>query len=468
MDYQEFFQKATGRPPYPYQVRLATEPWPDLLDIPTGLGKTAAVTLAWLWKRHTERGLTPRRLVYCLPMRVLVQQTYRAVGEWLAKLETELGKDPPTVHLLMGGEAEQRWDERPSEPSILIGTQDMLISRALNRGYGMSRYRWPVHFAQLNNDCLWLFDETQLMGVSVETSAQLDGLRTRFGTLLPTRSLWMSATLQREQLETVDHPSPASGWHRLALGDRDLGDSRVLERTQASKALEKSHLVLDKAGKSAYAADLAKWVNEHHKSGTLTLVVVNTVDRAQEISGALRKLKVEHMLLHSRYRPAERRPIEERLPELKEGILVSTQVVEAGVDLSARLLVTELAPWSSMVQRFGRCNRYGEQAGASVFWMDILDVPAPYEAEDLDRARHTLVGLSDASLTTVRKVHVETPVPVRPILRAKDLVDLFDTTPDLSGGDIDVSMYIRESEDVDVQVYWREWPSGRPDDQLPA
>ena len=35
---------------------------------------------------------------------------------------------------------------------ILIGTQDMLLSRALMRGYGMSRYQWPVHFALLHND----------------------------------------------------------------------------------------------------------------------------------------------------------------------------------------------------------------------------------------------------------------------------------------------------------------------------
>ena len=58
----------------------------------------------------------------------------------------------------------------------------------------MSRYRWPVHFGLLNNDCLWIFDETQLMGVGVETGAQLDGLRTRLGACGPTRSLWMSAS----------------------------------------------------------------------------------------------------------------------------------------------------------------------------------------------------------------------------------------------------------------------------------
>lgn len=48
MDYREFFRKATGikGKPFPYQIRLAEEDWPELLDVPTGLGKTAAVVLA--------------------------------------------------------------------------------------------------------------------------------------------------------------------------------------------------------------------------------------------------------------------------------------------------------------------------------------------------------------------------------------------------------------------------------------
>jgi CRISPR-associated endonuclease/helicase Cas3 len=85
-DYIALFRCAYDDPqvePYPYQGRLAEErPWYDLLSIPTGLGKTAAVTFAWLYKRGWRPGGrlagidpgTPRRLVWCLPMRVLVEQ----------------------------------------------------------------------------------------------------------------------------------------------------------------------------------------------------------------------------------------------------------------------------------------------------------------------------------------------------------------------------------------------------------
>ena len=77
----------------------------------------------------------------------------------------------------MGGEDKDRWDRYPERDAIIIGTQDMLLSRALNRGYGISRYRCPVQFGLLNSDCLWVMDEVQLMGTGLATSVQLDAFR---------------------------------------------------------------------------------------------------------------------------------------------------------------------------------------------------------------------------------------------------------------------------------------------------
>jgi CRISPR-associated endonuclease/helicase Cas3 len=73
--FKQYFECATGYAPYAYQARLAGgdggEPCESkLISIPTGLGKTAAVVLAWLWNRvHLHRSDWPRRLVICLPMR---------------------------------------------------------------------------------------------------------------------------------------------------------------------------------------------------------------------------------------------------------------------------------------------------------------------------------------------------------------------------------------------------------------
>ena len=57
------YRAALDRDPFPYQKRLALEEWPDILEIPTGLGKTAAVILAWVLKRLRNDAHTPRRLI---------------------------------------------------------------------------------------------------------------------------------------------------------------------------------------------------------------------------------------------------------------------------------------------------------------------------------------------------------------------------------------------------------------------
>ena len=203
--FRVFFKRATGvqEGPYPYQERLARGPIQSrLIHVPTGCGKTAAVILAWLWRRRPEvdRKNTPRRLVYCLPMRVLVEQTSDNAKTWLKNLGL---RDEVGMHFLMGGEETDHWDLYPERDAILVGTQDMLLSRALNRGYGMSRYRWPMHFGLLHTDCLWVFDEIQLMGSGLATTAQLDAFRAALhqGRC---QSFWMSATLQRDWVRTVD------------------------------------------------------------------------------------------------------------------------------------------------------------------------------------------------------------------------------------------------------------------------
>lgn len=482
MNYSSFFTAVTRNPaPYAYQERLAALACESrLISIPTGLGKTAAVILSWLWNRvaHPDaahRDTWPRRLVYCLPMRTLVEQTEREAHKWLSELGWlwEDGKSASRrgkvgLHLLMGGDESpgsvKEWDLYPEENAILIGTQDMLLSRALNRGYGMSRYRWPMHFGLLNNDCLWVLDETQLMGVGVETSAQLDGFRhvAQWLRQTPCPTWWMSATLEDTRFATVDHPAPENGWPRLTLGAEDR--AAVSHRLDAVKRLQKAPLTLTK---QTSLADLARFVLENHVSGQLTLVIVNRVSRAQELYQALKKAgrKENLALVHSRFRAPDRQSHQDLLINgAGDRIVIATQAVEAGVDVSARVLLTELAPWSSLVQRFGRCNRGGEfnETGADIHWIDLdfdkeSDV-APYTLTELQDARTMLATLDGQSVSPNALSTIQvTPLPViRPVIRRKDLIDLFDTTPDIAGHDLDISRYIREGEDTDVQVFWRD------------
>ena len=111
MSFEEFFKQAYANESdehfdcYDFQRRLAEGDWPDLLEIPTGLGKTAAVVLAWLYKRQQGDTDTPRRLIYCLPMRVLVEQTENNIRDWLSHLNMfgQVGDGKVSVHVLMGG-----------------------------------------------------------------------------------------------------------------------------------------------------------------------------------------------------------------------------------------------------------------------------------------------------------------------------------------------------------------------------
>jgi CRISPR-associated endonuclease/helicase Cas3 len=106
--FREFFQKTIGSFPYAYQERLATGPCQSqLISIPTGLGKTAAVINAWLWNRQQPNSPWPRRLIYCLPMRTLVEQTHHEAEKWLKKNDLLWDENPRhrrgNVGLLMGG-----------------------------------------------------------------------------------------------------------------------------------------------------------------------------------------------------------------------------------------------------------------------------------------------------------------------------------------------------------------------------
>lgn len=455
-DFLDTFRRATGSEPYDYQRELGrrAEP-PGVIEVPTGSGKTLAALVPWI----CDLG-APLRLVYALPMRSLVEQTVSVAQEALRRL----GDDIP-VHVLMGGVETRDWRVDVDRRAVIVGTIDMLLSRALNRGFGESRFAWPVAFGLLNSDCRWVFDEVQLMGPARATSAQLAGLRRKLGVVGRCETVWMSATIDHDALVTVDHPSTGDVV-RLSDADR-TGPLR--RRLEAEKLV--SRVDLTSTAPPKLAAAVAGAVRERHRAGTRSLVVLNRVELAQQVHGAIAKLVSREaappriVLLHSRFRPGDRAArMAEALAEPGEtgSIVVATQVVEAGVDLSSALMATETAPFSAIVQRLGRCNRGGEIASATVLWLDRGDLDAraaaPYDPDDLAAAREALAGLVGASASPATLEAMPT-VPERrdatAVLRRRDLVDLFDTAPDLSGTDVDVAPYIRDDDDRTVSVFFR-------------
>lgn len=497
--FEEFFREAgqVGAP-HGWQQSLAEEsPGNRLIRIPTGFGKTLGVLSAWLWHRvQCQDEAWPRRLVWCLPMRVLVEQVRDEVQACLSHLgrsDGELGSDAGAigVHLLMGGADMGEWPFYPERCAVLIGTQDMLLSRAMNRGYAAPRARWPMEFGLLNQDCLWVMDEVQLMDVGLATSGQLQAFRQKDQdagkAARPCFTWWMSATLQADWL--AQSPDTAE-----TLAD--------LPETRIEAANRVGHLWGDVAKPCEWLPALdekafAKQAVDQHcdredATPRLTLVVVNTVERAVKIAAWVREdprtkqAGIDTRLVHSRFRPQERAQWREEFlrkdATLPAGgrIIVATQVVEAGVDISANVLMTELAPWPSLVQRFGRCARRGGVARVYVVDLNPKDdkAAAPYTKRELDAAREALGLLPDVAplhLEAFEEAHPERLARLYPydpahLLLRHELDELFDTSPDLSGADIDISRFIRSGEERDLQVFWAEVPdpAGPPANLRPS
>jgi CRISPR-associated endonuclease/helicase Cas3 len=374
MDFETFFACATvdaqtgaGLNPREWQRELADAQQcrNRLIRIPTGFGKTLGVLLAWFWRAvESNAEGWPGRLVICLPMRVLVEQTRDEVGKVLRALgvlwdERSNHDGKVGLHVLMGGvDRDSDWYLYPEQFAVLISTQDMALSTVLNRGYSVPRARWPVEFGLLNQDTLWVMDEVQLMDVGMATSIQLQAFRddyqARGRSLRQCTTWWMSATLRPEWLEkspdtqalTADLPETRippnqRGGH---LWD-DVAKPCRLEQIKDEKAL-------------------AKLVTKEHADAGLglngpTVVVVNTVERATTLFEVLRKDKgirnasVDLELVHSRFRPFERArwPIgliegpkpavktakKKKIPSLKSGGLIAcaqrrTTAVMVGID----------------------------------------------------------------------------------------------------------------------------------------
>ena len=275
------------------------------------------------------------------------------------------------------------------KPAIVVGTVDSLVSKALNRGYGIGRAVYPIDFALTTNGAHWVIDEIQLCPESTTTLRQLAAFTRRYPTAEPFGLTCMSATIPKRLLETVDNP--AAGDVVEILPEERTGELKL--RLDAKRTVRR--LAADPGDYKAIAAA----ARERHRAGELTLVVLNTVEAARQVFRQLKDAPAECTLLHSRFRGVEREQLMSAVTGRPENrIVVSTQVVEAGIDLNASVLVTEAAPWPSLVQRAGRCNRTGKVHDAELWWV-APHKPQPYEQPDIDAAAAALSQLEGAAVT---------------------------------------------------------------------
>ena len=429
--FESFFGQATGFQPAAYQARVARDGLPDALWAATGSGETGLI-LAWLWRRlhgpDPVRAATPRRLTWALPQGSLLEPVAAEIRGWLANLDLT---EHVALHVAAGARGENvgDWREDAHQPAIVVGTVDMLLSKALNRAYGVSRPMWPIDFALSVNGAHWVVDDARLCPQSVTTLQQVARFAGETGTAEPFGMTLLSGRLAAPRT-----------FQRLPAAPGDYG-------AIAANALAR------------------------HARGTRTLVVLNTAEAAQQVYRRLRDGPADVALLHSRFRGTERG---NRLAAMtgQDLIVVATQVVEAGLgDLTAALLITEAAPWASLALRAAHSS--------TVLWVPAAG-PAPYRREDIEAAASELARfagrqLSPADLAALDGIAgidgVRGDLPA--VIGRGEILGLFDTSTYLSDDDVDIAAYVRDGEDLDLEVAWATWTpgeNGAPDPavRLPA
>ncbi|MGA9351859.1 MAG: CRISPR-associated helicase Cas3' [Anaerolineae bacterium] len=370
--------------PYPFQRRvskLLLSGHSVILQAPTGAGKTLAAMLPFLEAIEYGREF-PHKCLYAVPMRVLANQF---VDEYKHRV-IKAGRDDRIRVAIQTGE---HADDRELAATLTFATIDQVLSSFL-----LSPYNLPRRLSNLNAGAVvasyLVFDEFHLFDPISTLPTTLEMLRMLRG-VAP--FLLMTATFSADMLEGL-----AGALNAVVVPEDEF--ARLAMQALPSQQKTRCYHV-------ANAPLSAKAVLTQHQSRTL--VVCNVVDRARALFEALRnhpdRGDAQVLLLHSRFLPEDRERIEDGILRLfgKDGnqgeswIVVATQVVEVGLDITCQTLHTELAPANAILQRAGRCARYpGEEGNVFIYAetsdaegerVDLTERVMPYKGQEDEISR---------------------------------------------------------------------------------
>jgi CRISPR-associated endonuclease/helicase Cas3 len=377
LSFAAFYAAVHGRPPFPWQDRLATlvlngGEWPSGIAVPTGCGKTSVIDIA-VFALASQAGrpamerTAPLRIFFVVDRRLVVDdvtahalQIACAVNSAqagpLAEVRASLlrfgGAKALEVATLRGGMyRNDGWADAPNQPLVCVSTVDQTGSRLLFRGYGVSASRSPQHASLAGNDALILVDEAHLSKPFLDTLARIRSYQ---------EETWVERRVA-PGLRVVEMSATVRASNGAFTLDReDDYSERLAPRLEARKLAELKEVADIEKAAAHEAVRLAD-----SGSGVVG-VVLNTVASARAIFS---KIEGEKLLLTGRVRPYDRDLLLARYSdriaagrERREGerlFVVATQTVEVGADLDFDALVTEAAPLDSLRQRFGRLNRLG-------------------------------------------------------------------------------------------------------------
>jgi CRISPR-associated endonuclease/helicase Cas3 len=374
------------RSPFPWQERLLSRlirdgRWPDVIDVPTGLGKTSMLDIAVF---AAAMGLPPsrRRIFFVVDRRLVVDEAYmhaqriadalaspgrRPVTSAVARrltLQSDEGVVLDVTRMRGGATWERVWLDRPDRFAIVTGTVDQVGSRLLFRGYGVSERSRSIDAALVGSDSLIIVDEAHLSHTFLTTVRS--ALHLDCQSVVPHPIVVsMSATADQVDSSTVVHGIDESDETHDVAGRRLRAPKRLhLVEVKTTKATADREIP---AAMARLATSMA--------TGQVVGIVANTVARARAIY-ELMKDQHETVLLTGRGRSIDRDYLLHRYyPRMKVGrdrqrsdrlVVVATQTVEVGANIDFDVLVTESAPFSSLVQRVGRLNRTADSSSECI------------------------------------------------------------------------------------------------------
>lgn len=374
-----YFEQLTGNRPYKFQLDVAESVCSGknvILQAPTGSGKTWASILPFLVSQDNSLKF-PSKLIYSLPLRVLANSLYETV-----KNNREMRAKGLCVTLQTG---EQPNDKYFLEGDIIFTTIDQSLSSLLSIPLSL-----PLRQANINAGAMvssyLIFDEFHLLQPHLSLSTLFYLLKKMNGI---TPFCLMTATLSQSLLKAF-----------ASELDTEIISPTDEEITQIKSQAEKVCIV-----KTIDAELTSDKILSLHKKGSRSIVICNQVARCQHIFRDLCKKAPQDTnvkCIHSRFFGHDRKAKEDMILNLfgrgsnTDAILVATQVIEVGIDISCDIMHTEISPINSFLQRIGRCARFeGEQGQVYVYMVDKF---LPYDKELSKRTFEELQRINDCNL----------------------------------------------------------------------
>lgn len=369
MEIENLFKKITGFAPYQYQLKVAELLLSGknvILTVPTGAGKTWASIMPFLYAQQSGKFDFPQKMIYSLPLRTLANSIYSDVSEVLQK-KAEF-KGLTSIHT-----GEYKNDEH-FENDIIFSTIDQTLSNFLCFPLSLSKRQANVNAGALVGSYL-VFDEFHLLDPKLSMATTIGMLKT-LKTLC--RFCIMTATLSEEYIKKLKEAVNAEV---VSINDFPE-DAAIINSLKIPEGREAKKTVIVKD-----ETINAQTILKRHKKKTI--VICNRVEKAQQLYNDLISLTgfktlsgINHnniICLHSRFFDEDRKKKEEDLKRLfgnkneESAILISTQVIEAGMDISCETMHVEISPINSFLQRAGRCARWEGEYGEILVY-DILEL----------------------------------------------------------------------------------------------